>query len=167
MAVRKYELMVILDPVRSDEDQQKTIDKINETVTKYGGTPDNVEVLGKRRLAYSINKRREGFYALIYFDTETSNEVLFEVERQCRFAEEIMRHLCIQAVIGKSKGDPSLFVDERPPMGRRPGPPRGPRPDAPPARTESDAPKAEAAPESAPEAPAAAPASAETDGSAG
>lgn len=169
MAVRKYELMVILDPVRSDEDQQKTLDKLNETVTKYGGTPDKVDLWGKRRLAYQINKRREGFYALIYFDTDTANEVLSELERECRFQEEIMRHLITVAVTDKAKGDPSLFVDERPQMGRRPGgPPRGPRPDAPPPRQEGEesapAPEAEVATEASPEKATAAPAAGQPEG---
>jgi small subunit ribosomal protein S6 len=139
--------MVILDPIRSEEDQQATIARLNETITKYGGTPDHVEVMGKRRLAYQIGKRREGYYVLVVFDTDSTNQVLAEVDRQCRFSEEILRHLCTQAVVGKSKGDPSLAPEDRPPaFGRRPyGGPRAPR-EGRPEGAEGVAPVAEAAP---------------------
>lgn len=119
MPVRKYELMVILDPARSEEQQQETLKQISDVVTKYGGTPDRTEVMGKRRLAFPVKKRRDGLYALVYFDTETQNQVLAEIERHCRYSEDILRHLCVDAIVGKSKGDPTRYqVEERPrPMG--------------------------------------------------
>jgi len=108
LAVRKYELMVILDPTRTEEQQKETLDKIDETITKYGGTPDRRDVWGKRRLAYQINRRRDGYYAVVYFDTVSTNEVLAEVERFCKYSEEVMRHIVTLAVVGKSAGNPAL-----------------------------------------------------------
>ena len=128
MATRKYELMLILDPVRTDEQQEETLLKIEEVVTKYGGTTDRHEAWGKRRLAYPIGKRRDGFYALVYFDTVSTNEVLAEVERHCRYSEDIVRFIITQAIVGKSTGDPSRAQQEE--RYQRPsGPPRGRRRD--------------------------------------
>lgn len=127
MATRKYELMVILDPVRTDDQHKETLDKIDETIKKYGGTPDKREIWGKRRLAYSISKRRDGFYALVYFDAEPTSDVLSEVERVCKYGEEILRHLVTIAVVGKAPGNPALMVaeDRAPrPYQRRGGPRR-------------------------------------------
>ncbi|MCC6546354.1 30S ribosomal protein S6 [Candidatus Sumerlaeota bacterium] len=128
MATRKYELMLILDPVRTDEQQEETLLKIEEVVTKYGGTTDRHEAWGKRRLAYPIGKRRDGFYALVYFDTDSTTEVLHEVERYCRYNEDIVRFIVTLAIVGKSTGDPSRALQED--RYQRPsGPPRGRRRD--------------------------------------
>ncbi|MEO8376082.1 MAG: 30S ribosomal protein S6 [Candidatus Sumerlaeota bacterium] len=128
MATRKYELMLILDPVRTDEQQEETLLKIEEVVTKYGGTTDRHESWGKRRLAYSIGKRRDGFYALVYFDTDSTTEVLHEVDRYCRYSEDIVRFIVTLAIVGKSTGDPARALQED--RYQRPsGPPRGRRRD--------------------------------------
>jgi len=109
LAVRKYELIVILDPVRTEEQQKETLDKIDEVVTKYGGTPDRRDVWGKRRLAYQINRRRDGYYSVVYFDAPSSGtQVQAEVERFCKYSEEVVRHLVTLAVVGKSAGNPAL-----------------------------------------------------------
>lgn len=108
MAVRKYDLMVILDPARTEEQQKETLDKIDELIAKYGGTAEKREVLGKRRLAFLINKRREGYYAVIQFETLSTNEVLSEVNRFCKYSEQVLRHIITSAVVGKSTGNPAL-----------------------------------------------------------
>lgn len=144
MATRKYELMVILDPVRTDEQQNETLDKIDETVRKYGGTPDKRELWGKRRLAYQIAKRRDGFYALVWFDADSTSAVLDEVERICKYTEEVLRHIVTTAVVGKSAGNPALVQqEERSP--RQYGSPRRP-----PRRDEGYSAPAHAAPAPAP-----------------
>jgi small subunit ribosomal protein S6 len=104
LAVRKYELMVILDPARTEDDQKAWLDQVNEVVSKYGGTPDKVDVWGRRRLAYEINRRKDGWYALVYFDTETTGPALAEVDRFCKFDDAVLRHIITSAVTGKSKG---------------------------------------------------------------
>lgn len=155
MATRKYELMVILDPLRTEDQQKETLTKIDETITKYGGTPEKQDVWGKRRLAYSINKRRDGYYAVITFDAGSTETTLAEVDRFCRITEEILRHQMTQAVVGKSAGNPALYKVEERPM--RSGPPRWRRDQAPAAAAVEAAPAAEAAAADAPaaEAPAA------------
>ncbi len=164
MAVRKYELLVLYDPVRTEEQQQETTDKIKSVLEQYDATVEKVDVWGKRRLAYPINRRREGYYVLFLFDTEATGPALTELERHCRFAEEIYRHMVTHAVVGKSTGDPALLREDRmprvggprtlaggPPTGGPRGPYQGPRPAQPaaaPAQTATaDAPPAGGAPQ--------------------
>lgn len=146
MPVRKYELMVILDPARGEEVQTETLNQIDEVITKYGGTPEGHEIIGKRRLTFSIQKRRDGYYAVVRFACETTSEVLSEVDRHCKYADDILRHITTSAVEGKKKGDPALAeaaiarqqaqsFNRGPGRGRRPEGEysRGPAPSAAPA----------------------------------
>lgn len=136
MATRKYELMVILDPLRGDEQQKESLDKIEETIAKYGGTAEKRDVWGKRRLAYQINKRRDGYYTVITFSAESTATTLAELERYLRYAEDVLRYLVTQAVVGKSAGNPALYVESEaraPRPGGRPGFGRGRREDYAPA----------------------------------
>lgn len=157
--------MVILDPARTEEQQKETLDKIEESIVKYGGTAEKREILGKRRLAFLINKRREGYYAVIQFETLSTNEVLSEVNRFCKYSEPVLRHIITSAVVGKSTGNPALAEASlarnaastgfgRGGYGRDRGPRRddrgGPPPVAAPA-ADVVAPAADVAPEAAPE----------------
>ncbi len=130
----QYELVVILGSLRSDEERSATLDRLEGVITKNGGTIVKREVWGKRRLAYPIQKFRDGVFAQVDFETETKNKVLAELERELRIAEDLLRSLVTRSVVGKSKGKP-LSAEEmaklnyRPPMTRRPFTPRGDRPE--------------------------------------
>lgn len=129
MPVRPYELLVILDPVRTEEQQKESIEKIIEVITKYGGTTGKVDVWGKRRLAYLINKRREGYYACIPVNAESTGKTLSELDRHCKFSDDVFRHIITQAVVGKSVGNPALDREREERNARQdPRPGRGPRP---------------------------------------
>ncbi|GAA1662479.1 hypothetical protein GCM10009807_03060 [Microbacterium lacus] len=91
----QYELMVILNP-EIDERQVPTIlDKFLKVITTDGGTIDNVDVWGKRRLAYEIQKKNEGIYAVVAF-TATSTATQ-ELDRQLKLSEQIMRTKVLRA----------------------------------------------------------------------
>lgn len=141
MATRKYDLLVLSDPAGSEEDQTKLIEQIEETITKHGGSIDERDVWGKRRLAYPVKKRRDGLYTRIRFEAPGNTELLPELELYLRYKDEILRYLVTKAVVGKSKGDPSRLEQVEgtrysagPRPDRRPGPPRPER------RDESQAP---------------------------
>lgn len=88
--MRKYELMYI---IRTDLEQE-AIDAIVEKVQgviSNGGEITKHEVLGKRRLAYEINKYRDGHYVLVNFNA--TSEVVAELDRIIRISDEIIRHL--------------------------------------------------------------------------
>ena len=91
----QYELMVILNP-EIDERQVPTIlDKFLKVITADGGSIDNVDVWGKRRLAYEIQKKNEGLYAVVAF-TATSAATQ-ELDRQLKLSEQIMRTKVLRA----------------------------------------------------------------------
>ncbi|MFW6599005.1 30S ribosomal protein S6 [Propionibacteriaceae bacterium Y2011] len=87
--MRKYEVMVIIDPDIDDRQVQPTIDQHLKTVTNDGGTVDNVDIWGRRRLAYEINKKPEGIYAVI--DLTCEPKTVKELERLMAINEQIVR----------------------------------------------------------------------------
>lgn len=92
--MNKYELAVILSAKLEDEERIASIEKIKEYITRFGGTITNVDEWGKKRLAYEIQKAKEGFYYFIQFDgvSATPNEL----ESRIRIMEPVIRYLCVR-----------------------------------------------------------------------
>ena len=91
----QYELMVILDPAIDERQVAPKLDGFLKVITADGGSIDNVDVWGKRRLAYEIQKKNEGIYAVVNF-TGTS-EATQELDRQLKLNESIMRTKVLRA----------------------------------------------------------------------
>ncbi|HZW45263.1 MAG TPA: 30S ribosomal protein S6 [Dermatophilaceae bacterium] len=87
--MRQYELMIILDPDLEERTIQPSLDKFLSVITKDGGTLDNVDLWGKRRLAYEIKKKNEGVYAVVTFSAESATAK--ELDRQLGLNESILR----------------------------------------------------------------------------
>ncbi len=87
--MRKYEVMVIVDPEVDDRQVSPLIDKHLQTVTNGGGTVDSIDVWGRRRLAYDINKKSEGSYVVVNLTAEPA--VVKELDRLMKIDESIMR----------------------------------------------------------------------------
>jgi small subunit ribosomal protein S6 len=88
-AMRPYEVMVILDPDTDERSVQPTLEQYLTVITKGGGTVDSLDIWGRRRLAYEIQKKSEGIYAII---TLQANPVdVKELDRQFSINESIMR----------------------------------------------------------------------------
>lgn len=87
--MRKYEVVVIIDPDVDDRQVNGLLDKPLAGLTKAGGTVDNIDIWGRRRLAYEINKKSEGIYAVINLSAEPA--VVKEMDRQFTLNEQIMR----------------------------------------------------------------------------
>jgi small subunit ribosomal protein S6 len=87
--MRQYELMVILDPETEERTVDKTMDKFLSVVKSDGGTVDNVDIWGRRRLAYDIKKKSEGIYTVVNFTAEPATAQ--ELDRQLNLNESIMR----------------------------------------------------------------------------
>ncbi len=87
--MRPYEVMVILDPDTDERSVQPTLEQYLTVITKGGGTVENLDIWGRRRLAYEIRKKSEGIYAVI---TLQANPVdVKELDRQFSINESIMR----------------------------------------------------------------------------
>jgi small subunit ribosomal protein S6 len=88
-ALRHYEVMVILDPDLDERTVAPSLDTYLNVVRQAGGTVDNVDVWGKRRLAYEINKKSEGIYAVI--DLTADPAAVKELDRQLTLNESVVR----------------------------------------------------------------------------
>jgi len=87
--MRPYEVMVILDPDTEERSVQPTLEQYLTVITKGGGTVESLDIWGRRRLAYEIQKKSEGIYAVI---TLTANPAdVKEMDRQFSINESIMR----------------------------------------------------------------------------
>ncbi len=87
--MRAYELMVILNPEVEDRAVEPSLSKFLEIVTNAGGTIDNLDIWGKRRPAYEIQKKSEGIYAVVNFTA--SPETAAELDRVLNLNESVMR----------------------------------------------------------------------------
>ena len=87
--MRAYELMVILNPEVEDRAVEPSLSKFLEIVTNAGGTIDNLDIWGRRRLAYEIQKKSEGIYAVVNFTA--SPETAAELDRVLNLNESVMR----------------------------------------------------------------------------
>ena len=92
--MNKYELAVIVNVKLEDEERAATIEKVKEYIVRFGGTVTNVDDWGKKRLAYEIQKMKEGFYYFIKFDAEAG--VPAELEGRVRIMENVLRYLCVR-----------------------------------------------------------------------
>ena len=90
-----YEIMMILDLEVDERTVQPTLEKFLSVITNGGGSVDNVDLWGRRRLSYEIQKKTEGIYAVINFTADPATTQ--ELERQLRLNESIMRKKVLRA----------------------------------------------------------------------
>jgi small subunit ribosomal protein S6 len=87
--MRKYEVLVILDPDTDERSVQPTLEQFLTVITKNGGTVDSLDIWGRRRLAYEIRKKPEGIYAVINLTANPAD--VKELDRQFTINETVMR----------------------------------------------------------------------------
>ena len=92
--MNSYELLYILNNELADEAKESVIEKLNAVVTANGGTVDNVDKWGTRRLAYPINYKNEGYYVLVNF-TAPAN-LPDELERVMRITDAVVRFMIVK-----------------------------------------------------------------------
>ncbi|HNK64385.1 MAG TPA: 30S ribosomal protein S6 [Anaerolineales bacterium] len=89
--MRKYELMCVIQPDLDETAFNSVLEKVKGWISESGGSVDKAEVWGRRRLAYLINKHREGQYVLMNVTMEPA--ATFGLERNLRYQESILRHM--------------------------------------------------------------------------
>lgn len=87
--MRHYEVMVILDSSLEERTVGPSLDTYLNVIRNAGGSVEKLDVWGRRRLAYEINKQTEGIYAVI--DLQATPEAVAELDRQLRLNESILR----------------------------------------------------------------------------
>jgi len=91
---RTYELMFIVRPDMTDEDQDKLVANLESQVGAAGGTVKSVERMGKRRLAYLVRKFQDGIYVLMTLEGDGS--MVKEVERRLRVTEPVIKFITVR-----------------------------------------------------------------------
>ena len=92
--MNKYELAVVVNAKIEDDARAAVIEKVQAYITRFGGTVTNVDEWGKRRLAYEIQKMREGFNYFITFESEATAPA--EIESRLRIMDNVIRFLCVK-----------------------------------------------------------------------
>ena len=103
--MRPYEVMVILDAGLEEEAIRESVDRAVELIRNRGGEPGRVDRWGRRRFAYEMNHRWEGYYVLI--DATAEPSVMADLDRMLFLADEVLRHKVIRlpdAVAGRQRG---------------------------------------------------------------
>ena len=87
--MRHYEVMIILDPIQDERTVAPSLDKFLEVVRNENGKVEKVDIWGKRRLAYPINKKDEGIYAVI--DLTCESATVQELDRLLNLSDDVLR----------------------------------------------------------------------------
>ena len=92
--MNQYEVMYVIDTALEDSARTELINRFSELVTKNGGEVDRVDEWGKRRLAYAINYKTEGYYVLMYI--KAPSDLPREIERNLQISDSVLRYLVIR-----------------------------------------------------------------------
>ncbi|MBQ9951407.1 MAG: 30S ribosomal protein S6 [Clostridia bacterium] len=92
--MNQYEVMYVIDAALEDGARVELINRFSDLVKKNGGEIDRVDEWGKRRLAYAINYKTEGYYVLMYI--KAPSELPRELERNLQIADSVLRYLVVR-----------------------------------------------------------------------
>jgi small subunit ribosomal protein S6 len=92
--MRNYEIMFIVNPNASEEEIDKTNGQVEGIITSGGGKIEKIEKMGKRRLAYEIDKHREGHYLL--FVIAANGDIVKECERRLRVMDAVIKYITVR-----------------------------------------------------------------------
>jgi small subunit ribosomal protein S6 len=112
--MRPYEVMVIFDAGLDDETIRSAVDRAKKTLTDGGAEMGHIDMWGKRRLAYEINKRSEGYYVVMQAKSEPA--AMAELDRTLSLSDDVLRHKVLRIpaeVYGPAKGRNAATADAR------------------------------------------------------
>ena len=92
--MNQYEVMYVIDPTLEDSARSELINRFSELVKKNGGEVDRVDEWGKRRLAYAIQYKTEGYYVLMYIKAPA--DLPREIERNMQISDSVLRYLTVR-----------------------------------------------------------------------
>lgn len=101
MALRPYEIMIILDPALEEDVIRTTIDRSTSIIADSGGNPGRVDRWGKRRFAYELNHRWEGYYVLLEASAEPA--AMDELSRMLTLSDAVVRHKVIRLPLAATR----------------------------------------------------------------
>jgi small subunit ribosomal protein S6 len=92
--MRNYEIMFIVNPNVPEEEIDKINAQIENIITSGGGKVDKIEKMGKRRLAYEVERQREGYYVLFVIDA--NGDIIKECERRLRVMDAVIKYITVR-----------------------------------------------------------------------
>lgn len=92
--MNKYEMALVVNATIEEDARTAAVEKTKSYIEKFGGTVTNIEDAGKKRLAYEIQKMKEGYYYFIQFDAESDCPA--QLEASVRIMESILRYLIVR-----------------------------------------------------------------------
>ena len=92
--MRRYEIMFIVDPSLPEEEIDQLNSEVEKQITEAGGVVDSIEKMGRRKLAYEVKRRTDGFYVL--FTVVADGDIVKEVERRFRVLDQVIRYLTVR-----------------------------------------------------------------------
>ena len=92
--MNQYEVMYVIDPTLEDTARIELINRFSELVKKNGGEVDRIDEWGKRRLAYAIQYKSEGYYVLMYIKAPA--DLPREIERNMQISDAVLRYLTVR-----------------------------------------------------------------------
>lgn len=126
--MRIYEELFIVKPDAAEEEIDALIEQMKSVITERGGTVDKVDKWGKRRLAYRVEKQREGYYVLFQFSSDP--EAVKEFERRLRVSDAVIKFLTVRIDLSLKRLDKRKKEREKR-ASRRPAPSAAPAPSMP------------------------------------
>jgi small subunit ribosomal protein S6 len=93
--LRDYEMVLVLDPSLEETAIQDELGKCREVIESHGGTLSKTDVWGRRKLAYEIKKRTDGFYVLLGFKAKPG--IARDLDQELRVREPVLRYLTVLA----------------------------------------------------------------------
>jgi small subunit ribosomal protein S6 len=110
--MRPYEVVIIFDAGLEEDAIRPVLDRATSTISSLGGVPGRIERWGRRRFAYEVHHRHEGYYVLLEMSAEPA--AVAELDRVLFLADEVIRHKTIRvpdAVAGRSRPAPTGPVE--------------------------------------------------------
>ncbi len=92
--MRSYEIMFIVNPNAAEEEIDKINTQLEAVITSGGGAVDKIEKMGKRRLAYEVDRHREGYYVL--FVITANGDIIKECERRLRVMDAVIKYITVR-----------------------------------------------------------------------
>jgi small subunit ribosomal protein S6 len=102
--VRDYELGIVVSPEASEEQTKGILDRVEQVIQTHGGQVVKIHPWGRRRLAYPIERHRDGLY--FFLDLSLTPQTVLEIDRNLKVAEEVIRYLLV-------KRDPRAIAAQR------------------------------------------------------
>jgi len=98
--MRPYEVTIILDPELDDDGVRAATDRVGELVRSGGGSPGETRMLGKRRMAYEVDHKADGWYAIMEANAEPT--AMADLDRALHLTDEVIRHKVMRVPVGQA-----------------------------------------------------------------